>query len=75
MGTVVEAYDPTLHRTVALKVLHRELAPSHGRRLLREARALAPRRHPREPGRARGPRWASSHAWAAADRSACPAAW
>ncbi len=46
MGTVVEAYDPTLRRTVALKLLHRDLAPTYGRRLLREARALARLSHP-----------------------------
>jgi serine/threonine protein kinase len=43
MGLVYEAYDPTLHRRVALKVLRAE-APDA--RLLREARALARLTHP-----------------------------
>ncbi len=45
MGTVVEAYDPSLDRKIAIKVLHRG---GHDRevRLLREAQALARLSHP-----------------------------
>ncbi len=47
MGVVYEARDPTLERTVALKVIHAALASADGvRRLEREAHALARLRHP-----------------------------
>jgi serine/threonine protein kinase/WD40 repeat protein len=46
MGTVMEARDLTLHRTVAMKVMHRT-APGHAReRFDREARVLARLEHP-----------------------------
>lgn len=45
MGSVLEAFDPTLDRAVALKLLHPQLA--HEReRLLHEARILAKVTHP-----------------------------
>jgi tetratricopeptide (TPR) repeat protein len=43
-GTVVEAHDPELDRTVALKLLHSGLAQRE--RIQREARALAKLSHP-----------------------------
>ncbi|MCH9686613.1 MAG: serine/threonine-protein kinase [Deltaproteobacteria bacterium] len=46
MGTVLEAHDATLGRTIALKLLHADMAEQHGERLLREARALAKLSHP-----------------------------
>ncbi len=46
MGTVFEARDTTLDRTVALKLLHASVAPKPQRRLLREAKALAKLSHP-----------------------------
>ncbi len=46
MGTVLEAFDRTLDRRVALKVLHRNLGTEHTKRLLREAQALAKLSHP-----------------------------
>ncbi len=46
MGTVLEAHDTTLGRTIALKLLHADMAEHHGQRLLREARALAKLAHP-----------------------------
>src|SRR5829696_1119945 len=55
MGRVYRAYDPKLHRRVALKVLHiRELSPASrsenesegATRMLREARAAAALDHP-----------------------------
>jgi hypothetical protein len=51
MGMVVSAYDPKLERTVALKLLRPDVAPSEGAtgaraRLLREAQAMARLRHP-----------------------------
>jgi len=46
MGTVLEAFDRTLDRRVAIKVLHRELATRHRARLVREAQALAKLSHP-----------------------------
>ena len=46
MGTVVEAFDHTLDRHVAIKLLHRTLDEQHTQRLLREARALAKLSHP-----------------------------
>ncbi|MEM9461643.1 MAG: tetratricopeptide repeat protein [Myxococcota bacterium] len=46
MGTVFEAFDRTLDRRVAVKVLHQELDEEHTTRLLREAQALAKLSHP-----------------------------
>ncbi|MEM9462090.1 MAG: serine/threonine-protein kinase [Myxococcota bacterium] len=46
MGTVLEAFDRTLDRKVAVKVLHEDLGPEHTARLLREARAMAKLSHP-----------------------------
>ncbi|MCX4244543.1 serine/threonine-protein kinase [Paraliomyxa miuraensis] len=46
MGTVLEAFDPTLDRRVALKLLHRDLAKHDTQRLVREAQALARLSHP-----------------------------
>ena len=46
MGVVLEAFDRTLDRRVALKVLHRDLDEAHTKRLLREAQALAKLSHP-----------------------------
>jgi eukaryotic-like serine/threonine-protein kinase len=46
MGTVLEAFDRTLDRRVALKVLHRDLEQEHAKRLVREAQALAKLSHP-----------------------------
>jgi tRNA A-37 threonylcarbamoyl transferase component Bud32/tetratricopeptide (TPR) repeat protein len=46
MGVVLEAFDRTLDRRVALKVLHRDLDVAHTKRLLREAQALAKLSHP-----------------------------
>ena len=46
MGTVLEAFDHTLDRKVAIKVLHEELSDEHTARLLREARAMAKLSHP-----------------------------
>jgi serine/threonine protein kinase/tetratricopeptide (TPR) repeat protein len=50
MGTVLEAYDETLDRKVAVKRLHRdtsgETGHHHRQRLLREAQALARLSHP-----------------------------
>ncbi|MEM9462010.1 MAG: serine/threonine-protein kinase, partial [Myxococcota bacterium] len=46
MGTVLEAFDRTLDRRVAIKVLHQELDEEHTTRLLREAQALAKLSHP-----------------------------
>ena len=46
MGTVLEAYDPQLERTVAIKVLHEAAGGGHEQRLLREAQALARVSHP-----------------------------
>jgi serine/threonine protein kinase len=43
MGVVYAAFDPTLHRSVALKVLHGEATDNE---LLKEARALAQQSHP-----------------------------
>ena len=46
MGTVYLAWDRTLERDVALKVLNANAPPELGRRLLREARTLARLEHP-----------------------------
>ncbi len=51
MGTVYRAYDTQLNRTLAIKILHRELARTEGGdevgvRMLREAQAMARLRHP-----------------------------
>jgi tetratricopeptide (TPR) repeat protein/predicted Ser/Thr protein kinase len=46
MGVVLEAYDGTLDRTVALKLLHPWGSEQHRARLLREAKALARLSHP-----------------------------
>jgi tetratricopeptide (TPR) repeat protein len=46
MGTVLEAFDPTLDRRVAVKLLHTEIDDHHAQRLIREARALARLSHP-----------------------------
>ncbi|MEM9452528.1 MAG: tetratricopeptide repeat protein, partial [Myxococcota bacterium] len=46
MGTVLEAFDRTLERRVAVKVLHKEIDPKHTARLLREAQAMAKLSHP-----------------------------
>jgi serine/threonine protein kinase len=47
MGTVYTAFDPTLDRTVALKVLHDKVENEEAvQRLLREAQAMARLSHP-----------------------------
>ncbi len=47
MGIVLRAYDPTLRRAVAVKILRPELIPGEQRaRLLREAQAAARFHHP-----------------------------
>jgi len=47
MGTVYSAFDPTLDRTVALKVLHDKVESADAKqRLLREAQAMARLSHP-----------------------------
>ncbi|MCA9649806.1 MAG: serine/threonine protein kinase [Myxococcales bacterium] len=46
MGTVYDAFDQTLGRNVAVKVLHRDVAPAHQDRLIAEAQALARLSHP-----------------------------
>lgn len=46
MGVVYAAYDPTLERKVAIKMLHEGISSSHRRRLEREARAMAKLSHP-----------------------------
>ena len=46
MGEVLEAFDPALDRPIALKVLHPGMSKRHGRRLIREAKALAKLSHP-----------------------------
>ncbi|MEM9453810.1 MAG: tetratricopeptide repeat protein [Myxococcota bacterium] len=46
MGTVLEAFDRTLDRRVAVKVLHRDLGERHTTRLMREAQAMAKLSHP-----------------------------
>jgi tetratricopeptide (TPR) repeat protein/tRNA A-37 threonylcarbamoyl transferase component Bud32 len=46
MGTVLKAFDRTLDRHVAVKIVHRELSNQYRLRFLREARALAKLSHP-----------------------------
>ena len=46
MGTVLKAYDESLDRAVAIKLLHTEAAGRHTERLRREAQALAKLSHP-----------------------------
>jgi tetratricopeptide (TPR) repeat protein len=46
MGTVLEAFDRTLDRRVAIKLLHEHVDEQHAKRLLREAQALAKLSHP-----------------------------
>ena len=46
MGTVLEAFDRTLDRRVALKVLRHGIAAQHRERLVREAKAMAKLSHP-----------------------------
>jgi len=46
MGVVLRAYDRELDRTVALKLLHREIDEQHTQRLWREAQAMAKLSHP-----------------------------
>jgi len=47
MGTVYSAFDPTLDRTIALKVLHDKVEGADAeQRLLREAQAMARLSHP-----------------------------
>jgi tetratricopeptide (TPR) repeat protein len=87
MGTVYAATDPSLHRTVAIKVLHRTAAASGklSARLLREARALARLNHPNvvtvtDVGEQDGTLWVAMElvqgqtlrAWLAAERRSWP---
>ena len=46
MGTVYEAFDRTLDRRIAVKVLRHDVGRQHARRLVREAQALAQLSHP-----------------------------
>ena len=46
MGLVLAAYDPQLDRKVAVKLLRRELSDVAGRRIIREAHAMARLSHP-----------------------------
>ncbi|MEM9459372.1 MAG: tetratricopeptide repeat protein [Myxococcota bacterium] len=46
MGMVLKAYDESLDRAVAIKLLHSEAAERHTERLRREAQALAKLSHP-----------------------------
>jgi len=45
-GTVLEAFDPTLDRKVAIKLLHTDVNERQAQRLIREAQALARLSHP-----------------------------
>ncbi len=59
MGTVLRAYDESLDRAIAIKLLHSGTAERHAKRLMREAQALARLSHPNvvhvyEVGRASG---------------------
>jgi tetratricopeptide (TPR) repeat protein/predicted Ser/Thr protein kinase len=61
MGKVLKAYDESLDRAIAIKLLHSEVAKRHAERLKREALALAKLSHPNvvhvyEVGRA-GTQW------------------
>jgi len=46
MGSVLRAYDETLDRQVAVKLMHATAGEKHHRRMLREAQALARLSHP-----------------------------
>ncbi|MCH9686611.1 MAG: tetratricopeptide repeat protein [Deltaproteobacteria bacterium] len=46
MGSVLQAYDDTLDRQVAVKLMHESLGNRHEKRMLREAQALARLSHP-----------------------------
>jgi tetratricopeptide (TPR) repeat protein/predicted Ser/Thr protein kinase len=46
MGTVFKAYDESLDRAVAIKLLHSSTSEHHAQRLKREAQALAKLSHP-----------------------------
>jgi tetratricopeptide (TPR) repeat protein len=50
MGTVYAAYDPQLHRRVALKVIAQRLGDEGDARLLREAQAMGQLAHPNVVG-------------------------
>jgi len=52
MSTVYRAFDTTLERQVAIKLLHRDVAADHGQleRFRREARAVAQLNHPHVVG-------------------------
>lgn len=73
MGTVLEAFDRTLDRRVAVKILHHELGQRHTRRLLREAQAMASSRTPMSSRSTRSARSTDSSSspwsWCAARRS------
>src|SRR5919205_842209 len=49
MSTVYRAFDPTLERSVAIKLMHRDIStdPDQLERFRREARAVASLNHPR----------------------------
>ncbi|MCX4247275.1 serine/threonine-protein kinase [Paraliomyxa miuraensis] len=46
MGTVLRAYDETLDRQIAVKLMHASKTAAHDKRMLREAQALARLSHP-----------------------------
>src|SRR5690349_19765179 len=46
MGVVLAAFDPSLDRRVAIKMLHEDVSEGHAARLEREARAMAQLSHP-----------------------------
>ncbi len=46
MGTVLRAYDDTLDRQVAVKLMRQDMQERHAARILREAQALARLSHP-----------------------------